>query len=249
MPFKRNEDGTLAMDDSNNPIRVDADGKEYPFGDDALDSTLSNLSKATREATERKHKLRDAETQLKHLEGIEDPEKYFKEANKALETVKNLDDKKLVDAGEVENLKKSIADSYQKKLDEASESVKQKDDIIYNLMVSSQFAKSQALEKTVLTPDIAEAYFGKNFKIEDGQVIGYLGDDKIYSKESPGQLAGFDEALSEIIDKYPMKEKILKAAPGGSGSPSGGGGAPVSGDWHKLSPTERLNAARSGKIK
>jgi len=223
MPFKRNEDGALALDESNNPIRVDADGKEYPFGDEALDATLHNLTKANSEAAERKRKLREVESQLKHLEGIEDPEKYFRDANKALETVKNLDDKKLVEAGEVENLKKSISESYEKKLKEAQDEIQAKDAELYTEKVSSRFAKSQALERTVLTPDIAEAYFGKHFKIEDGQVVGYLGDEKIYSKENPGQYAGFDEALSMVIEQYPMKDKIMRANPGGSGTPPSGG--------------------------
>lgn len=249
MPFKRDENGQLAVDDSGNPIRVDADGKEYPFGDDALDSTLQNLAKANSEAAERKRKLREYESKLKPIEDIEDLEKWRAEADKALSTVKNLDDKKLVDAGEVENLKKSISESYEKKLAELTETIKAKDSELYQEKVSSRFAKSQAIEKTVLTPDIAEAYFSKNFKIEDGQVVGYMGDEKIYSKENPGQLADFDEALSTIIDKYPMKEKILKANPGGSGTPPNSGATNLQGDWRNLSPAERLNAARSGKIK
>lgn len=226
MPWKRNEDGTLAMDDSNNPIRVDGDGKEYPMTDDTLDATLSNLGKANNEAAERKRKLRVAEEQLKYLEGIEDPKEYFKKAEKALETVKNLDDKKLVDAGEVENLKKSISDSYEKKMAKLIDTIELKDTELYQEKVSSRFAKSTVLEKTVLPADVAEAYFGKNFKIEDGYVVGYLGDEKIYSKENPGSLANFDEALSEIIEKYPMRDKIMKADPGGSGTPSQSGNSP-----------------------
>ena len=226
MPWKRNDDGTLVIGDDGNPLRIDADGKEYAMSDDALDTTLSNLGKANSEAADRKRKLRVAEEQLKHLEGIDDPEQFFKDANKALETVKNLDDKKLVDAGEVENLKKSISDSYEKKLTKMQEAIAAKDTELYTEKVSSRFAKSPVLEKTVLPPDVAEAYFGKHFKIEDGQVIGYLGDEKIFSQKNPGGLADFDEALTTIIDKYPMKDKIMKADPGGSGTPSRSGNQP-----------------------
>lgn len=249
MPWKRTDDGALALDENNNPIRVGSDGQEYPFGDENLDGTLGKLEKLNRDEAGYRKTAEQLRNKYKTVEDIEDLESWRAEADKALSTVKNLDDKKLVDAGEVENLKKSISDSYEKKLKEVQDQVAAKDKELYTEKVSSRFAKSQALEKTVLTPDIAEAYFGRHFQIEDGQVVGYLGDEKIFSHQNPGQLADFDEALSEIIEKYPMKDKILKAAPGGSGTPPGGGGAPTSGDWHKLSPTERLNAARAGKIK
>lgn len=248
MPWKKTDDGKLAIDQNGNPIRIDSDGKEYAMPDDAIDATISNLMKANGESAERKRKLREAETRLAHFEAIEDPEKFLSEANKALATLRNLDDKKLIDAGEVENLKRSISESYEKKLADLGTSIKDKDGLIYKLMVSEKFATSEAIGKTILPPDVAEAYFGKHFKIEDGQVIGYLNDDKIYSKEKPGAIASFDEALSEVIDKYPMKDRILKPAPGGSGTaPNTGGGNNYGGDWHKMSPTERLNHARNIK--
>lgn len=218
MPWKRDENGQLAMDDSGNPIRVGDDNKEYPFGDDQLDTTLQNLTKANSEAAERKRKLREMEQKLKPLEDIEDLETWRSEADKAMKTMQNLKDKDLVDANEVENLKKQLSESYEKKIQEKDQALQEKDSLVYNLMVSQNFAKSQALENTVLPPDVAEAYFGKHFKIEDGQVVGYLGNDKIYSKQNPGQLATFDEALTEIIDQYPMKDRILKGPAGGSGS-------------------------------
>lgn len=248
MPWKRDDNGQLAFDDSGNPVRVDNDGKEYPFGDDQLDTTLSNLSKANGEAAERKKKLREMEQKLKPLEDIEDLETWRTEADKAMKTMQNLKDKDLVDANEVENLKKQLSDSYEKKIQEKDKALQEKEDLVYNLMVSQNFAKSSVLEKTVLPPDVAEAYFGKNFKIEDGQVVGYLGEDKIYSKQNPGQLASFDEALDEVIDQYPMKDRILKGPEPGGGSKPGDGNLKGT-DWKKLSPTERLNAARSGKIK
>jgi len=245
MPWKKTDDGKLATDTNGNPIRIDSEGKEYSMPDDAIDATISNLMKANGESAERKRKLREVETRLAHFESIEDPEKFLAEANKALSTIKNLDDKKLIDAGEVENLKRSITESYDKKLAEKETAIKEKDGLIYKLMVSEKFATSDAIGKTILPADVAEAYFGKHFKIEEGQVVGYLGEDKIYSKERPGAIASFDEALNEVIDKYPMKDKILKPAPGGSGSQqAGGGGQNYGGDWHKMSPTERLNHAR-----
>jgi len=52
-------------------------------------------------------------------------------------------------------------------------------------------------------------------------VVGYLGSEKIISKNNYGQLAGFDEALRIIVDQYPMKDAIIRAGAGGG---AGGGG-------------------------
>ena len=220
MPWKRDDNGNLALDEENNPIRVDAEGKEYPFGDSNLDGTLSKLEKLNRDEAGYRKTAEQLKQKLKPLEDIEDVETWRSEADKAMKTMQNLKDKDLVDANEVENLKKQLSESYEKKIQEKDQALQEKDSLVYNLMVSQNFAKSQALENTVLPPDVAEAYFGKHFKIEDGQVVGYLGNDKIYSKQNPGQLATFDEALTEIIDQYPMKDRILKGPAGGSGSNS-----------------------------
>ena len=40
----------------------------------------------------------------------------------------------------------------------------------------------------------------------------------IFSRSAPDTFATPEEALETIIDKYPMKDRILKAPDGGSGS-------------------------------
>ncbi|MCA4286808.1 hypothetical protein LDY35_18895, partial [Acinetobacter baumannii] len=95
--------------DGDKPIYIHDDGKEMPH--DAPHSVatiarLNNEAKTHREAKEA------AEKALKAFEGIEDPAA----AKKALQTIQNLDDKKLVDAGEVEKVKaeaiKAVEEKY-----------------------------------------------------------------------------------------------------------------------------------------
>lgn len=244
LEYVKTDDGGLKLGDNGNPLVTD--GQNDPFELDAL-HLYSKVPELNKEAEKHRKKAKETQDQLESLkqqfDGIEDPEK----AREALKTMQNLEDKKLIDAGEVDKIKKSVADAYEKQIQEKDKYLQEKDSHIYKLLVSNQFANSKVVnEKTVLPPDMAEAYFGKHFKIEDGQVVGYLGDDKIYSKQKPGEIAPFEEALQTIIDQYPMKDRILKAPSSGGGTKPGDGGYKHN-DWHKLSPVERINAARQAK--
>ncbi|MEO0250362.1 MAG: DUF6651 domain-containing protein, partial [candidate division WOR-3 bacterium] len=167
MKLKLDKDGHVVVQDGK-PVYVHDDGKEVPFDAPAA---VAKIAEVNEEA--KKHRLKAKELQetvdlFKSLHGEEDPKEWAKKAEKALATVKNLDDKKLIEAGEVENLKKSISESYEKKLQEAAEQIKSKDSQIYKLMVSARFASSPFIaEKTTLTPDIAEARFANAFRIEN----------------------------------------------------------------------------------
>lgn len=261
MPWKRNDDGTLVIDD-NNPVRLDGDGKEYPMPDKALDTTLSNLSKANGESAERKRKLRELEQKFEPLKDIEDFAGWQKSAQEALEIVSNLDDKKLIDSGEVEKVKKSISesyenkiksitDSYETKLGDASKVLETKDKQLRQKIIFEEITKSEELKKTFYgnLPGDAVAVFGPHFDFdEDGKPFAHVDGVKILSDENPGEVANIDEAIRKIINKRPDKDSIYLAQPGGGGTPPGG--APLSSTaWRNLPPAERLNAARAGKIK
>ena len=87
----------LKVDDKGNAVVVDGkpvyvydDGKETPF--DAL-STIATIGRLNAEAKGHREAKEAAQEKLKLFEGIDDPE--F--ARKAMQTVKNLDMKKLVE--------------------------------------------------------------------------------------------------------------------------------------------------------
>jgi hypothetical protein len=91
MKLKLDEKGNVVVQDGK-PVYVADDGKEIAFDAPATRDTITRLNK---EAQSHRERAEVAEGRIKDFEGIEDPDK----ARKALETVKNLDDKKLIDAG------------------------------------------------------------------------------------------------------------------------------------------------------
>ncbi len=206
----------------------------------------------------KEHRLKKEEA-LKRLEPFADMDPTA--VKEALEKVKTLDESQMMAIGDVDKLKvqilkvetdrqEEIKREYEKALGEKNDTIIEMQGDIYKAVVSSQFSKSPwftgAEAKTNLTPDIAEAYFGKNFKVEkqEGQlkVIGYVGEDKVYSKERPGELAYFDEAIGVIINNYPMKENILSKSKGTGAPGSGHQGIHDRKTIAALPPGERLKA-------
>lgn len=247
---KVDENGNVVMsEDKTKVIYLDEDdnNKEYPLDPAAMYVKILNLG--TENKTHRE-KAKELETKLKPFESIdgidlENSDEWITNATTAITTVKNFDDKQLVDAGKVEEVKKEMREAYESQLsakDEAIESLKvqhtndvtKKDDQIRTLMVTNQFNTSKYFTGenpiTTLPPDAGEALFGRHFKVEDqdGKPVlkAYADDGKteLLSKLNPGEPALFEEALGLIIDKYPNKDAIIKAAPGGSGGGGGGGG-------------------------
>ncbi|MFW2106375.1 DUF6651 domain-containing protein, partial [Acinetobacter guillouiae] len=162
-----------------------------------------------------------AESSLKAFEGIEDPAA----AKKALETLKNFDDKKLVDAGEVEKIKseaiKAVEEKYAPVVQERDAFQAQ----LHNELIGGGFARSKFIQDQVSVPaDMIQAQFGKSFKIEEGKVVAYGADgQKIFSRTRPGEVADFDEALETLVGGYQYKDSILKGSQAGGGGFQGGG--------------------------
>lgn len=217
MKLKLDENGHVVVQDGK-PVYVHDDGKEVTF--DALQtvSTINRLTgelKTTREAKEK------AETALTVFEGIDNPA----DAIKALQTVRNLDDKKLVDAGEVEKVK---AEAIKAVEDKFAPVVQERDALqaqLNNELIGGGFARSKYIQDNIAVPvDMIQAQFGKNFKIEDGKVVAYGADgQKIFSRARPGEVADFDEALETLVGGYQHKDAILKGSQANGGNFQSGG--------------------------
>jgi len=249
--LKLDDNGHVVVEDGK-PVYIHDDSTETAFDVDELIKKVNLLSE---EKNRHWTKAKNLETELEKFSAIEDPET----ALKAIETVKNLDDKSLIDAGEVEKLKKqyqnamesekiSLAEAFTVKEKEFQETIATKDATIFDLMVVSKFASSPYFSgekpKTLLTPDIAADYFGKNFKVvgegKDAKIVGVINGEIIPSKKNIGEPAEFEEALSAIIDSYPHKERIMRAAPGGAGG-SGNLDADNIGDTVKINKVHAEN--------
>jgi hypothetical protein len=214
--------GVVVQDDK--PVFVADDGKEIVFDYPATLATIARLNAEAKGHREEKETLAE---KFKPFEGIEDPVK----AMKALEIVKNLDDKKLIEAGEVDKVRaeakaaydeqvKSIEKRYQPIIGERD---KFKGDLQREIL-GGAFSRSKFIaDKLAVPADIVQARFGNSFIIEAGNKIVGLDakGERIFSRGRPGEVADFDEALEALVEEYPYRDTIVKGS-GASGSGAGG---------------------------
>lgn len=245
MKLKLDENGHVVVSDGK-PVYVHDDGKEVAF--DAA-GTVQTISRLNGEAKSHREAKEAAEGALKAFEGISDP----KAAMQALETIKNFDAKKLVDAGEVDKVRAEAIKAVEEKY---APIVKERDELSGKLIaekVGGSFARSKFIaDKMSIPADLVESRFGQSFKLEGDSVIAYdKSGNKIFSASNPGEPAGFDEALGILVEHYPYKDQILKGT-GASGGGSGGGNGGTGGktitraQFSTLSPQEQSDKAREG---
>lgn len=227
MKLKLDENGNAVLQDGK-PVYVHDDGKEVAF--DAA-GTVATITRLNAEAKSHREGKEAAEKLLKGFEGITDAAA----AKKALETVANLDAKKLVDAGEIEKVKAEIIKGFQSQLEEANCKSQSLEQQLYSEKIGGSFARSKFIaDKLAIPADLVQAQFGKSLKIEEGKIVAYdANGNKIFSRVRPGELADFDEALEVLVEQYPHKDHILKGTgANGGGAPNGGGSkSPSKGDF------------------
>lgn len=247
MKLKLDAEGHAVLSDGK-PVYVHDDGKEVAFDAPA---TVATIDRITTESKGYKTRAQEAEGKLKAFEGIDDP----KAAKDALAKVANWGDKELVEAGKVDEIKAAAIAAVEEKYKPIVEKVGTLEAALHGEKIGGAFARSKFIADKIAVPaDIVQARFGTNFKLEDGNVIAYdASGNKLYSKSSPGNPAGFDEALELLVDAYPYKDSILKGTGGsGSGKPGGQGGNGGSGktikraDFDALSPADRNAKMKDG---
>ena len=245
MKLKLDDAGHVVVEDGK-PVYIFDTGKEVVFDAKNTTDTIQNLIRERDTLKSGNHELTESLVKFKDLD--------IEQINKDRETVKNLGDKQLIDAGEVERVKAQMAEVFETDKAKLNDVLASKDLLINDLMIGSRFAESAYLrDNVILPPDMCRDSFGKNFKIEDVKgkpsVVGYIGDNKIYSQTDAGDLAGFEESIQVIVGNYAMKDRILKSSDrGGSGSGSGSGSGVASktnnNDISKYSGSEKINRAR-----
>jgi len=231
MKLKTDENGNVVVAEGK-PIYIHDDGKEIPFDAAQAFTKIKDLNGENKTWREKHEEIQ------KKMESFHDIDPEV--ARKALETVKNLADKQLIDAGEVETVKKNLAASYEENLNSTKKSYEQKmqeldvklhkqNENIEELLLLGAFERSEFLrEKTNITPDIAYAAFKKGLQVEynaEGKpfVVGYVDGEKLFSRKDPGKMADPEEAIEMIINAYPYKDRILRGSnQGGSGGGPGG---------------------------
>lgn len=240
--IKSNDEGAPLIDEEGKIVYVDPEGKELPLNPPEMYNKIINLGK---ENQKHREKYESVAEQIKIFEGVDDLAEWKKNAEAALETVKNFNDKDWMKAEKVEKLKLEMASAYEDKLKQKDVAFQEKEksygevqnklrDQIRKLLVSNQFAVSKYFSGgdksiTILPSTIAEDHFGKYFKVEEKEdgmptiKAYYPNGDPVLSRVNPGEPAEFEEAIGLIIDKYPGKESILRSKSGGSGGSGGSG--------------------------
>jgi len=260
LTLKTDDDGAAVLSENGLPVFTDDDGKDRIFDPNQMHSKILSNGAEAKKFREEKKALSE---KLAVFGDIEDLQEYRQRADEAMNTVQNLKDKDLVKAGEVDKLKTEMRAGFEDKESklkqqfadrerELTEKLSGKDAAIRHLMVSNRFATSPLFggddPKTTLPPDIAETYFGRYFEVQDtdGRLNVVAKDEDgevILSREKIGEPAGFNEAIEIIFDRYPGRDKLLRASGGGSGS--GGGQGSVT----KQTPLAKLKSAYEQAVK
>ncbi len=215
MKYVLDENGNIKIGPNGKPLVKGDDGKEFEI--DAI-GAQDKINTITAESNERRKKLGDANTALEAFGDLD-----VVAARKAIEDVAGMSDKGKAD---LETQRAAINKTWQEKEQGWKDEKGVLTDQLFNANVGNNFATSKVVLTTVLPPDIAKATFGKHFKA-DGSAVDASGN-AIYSREKPGEPAGFDEALTILIDAYPGKKAIMKAtSTGGSGGEHSNDGGKV----------------------
>ncbi len=220
MKLKLDDQGHAVLQDGK-PVYVHDDGKEVAFD---APGTVATITRLNTEAKTHREGKETAEKALKAFDGIEDGAA----AKKALEIVSKLDQKKLVDAGEIDVVRGEISKAFQAQLDESNTKSATLEKQLYEEKIGGAFSRSKYIgEKLAIPADLVQARFGTAFKIEDGKTVAYdPHGNKIFSRARPGELADFDEAMESLVEQYPHRDHILKGtgANGTGAQPPGSGG-------------------------
>lgn len=234
MAWKKDDNGALVLD-GENPIWVSDSGEEKSVDYLAMSKSLRETSTESRQ---RKEKLRDLEDKYAVFKDIEDLAAWKAEADKAIETLKNLPDKdkefeaQLAEkvAAATGTLKAQMADK-DKKLAEKDKAIADQTSRLNSLLVKANVQSSKILadrikpeDRPLIRRELERAgrvdAEGKVFFVYDDGSIIYAGDDS--------HNATADEAVTLIMEKLGIdpKTKLLSQndTSGSGGNPNTSGG-------------------------
>lgn len=237
------------------PIFLGENDREIEFD---APTTIAKITALNAEARSHREAKEKAEAALKAFEGLTDPAA----AIKALETVKNLKEGDLVQAGKVEEIKAAAARAADEQAraaakahaDEIAKKTAELEAITgryHGEKIAGLFAGSKFInEKIAVPPDMIRATFGGQFRVDnDGKVVAYDATGaKIYSLKNGGvDTADFEEALEMMVGSYAHRDSILKGsgAQGSGARPSNGAGNGMAktiprSQFAKLDPTTQM---------
>ena len=223
-----NDDGTVTF------VHEDGSERRYDVGEvvSKLSSGAHRISELNSENRKFRIERNEARTKLSAFGSIE-PEA----ARKAVETVRNIDDGKLMDTEAVEKVKneavKAVEARHQHEIETVWMPYKTKNvDLTTKLheeMIGGRFARSQYIAENLAQPvQLIRDHFGKHFSIDENNelIAKDAQGNEIFSKKNPKERASFDEAMQGLVDASPYRDHFLKSkGKAGTGAPGGAGGA------------------------
>ena len=244
-------DGDKAVVVDGKPVYVAEDGREVPFD---YPATIAAISRLNGEAKSHRERAEAAEQRLRVF-GDLDPDA----ARDALTKLQNITDKKLIDAGEAEQVRAAAITAVEDKYKPVA---KERDALMTQLVeekIGGAFRGSKFIAERVAIPvDFMRAAFGSAFALEDGQIVAKGRDgNRIFSSANPGAPASFEEAIEHLVATHPDRNNILRSsgAVGGGAPPAGGVGARGAGrptitraQFDALDPAAKMQAARGANI-
>ena len=251
MELVLDENGNVVLKDGC-PVYKFEDGSESPFDAKAtLEAKDKKIANLTEEKTRLFTKAEGFKADLKKFDGVD-----IEAAKEAIETVKNIKSKDLMDANGIKILKSEMTqgfekeksdlkDGFTKQIEQEKRKTAEKDSIIKNLLIRTKFANSPHFtgenRKTIYPPDDAVKIFGDRFIVDDKLNVFAVDSngEVLKSQKTHGEPADFEEAMTRIIEEHPNRERILFTKPGG---PLAGGnlGKPPKGGYK--SATEQIAA-------
>lgn len=229
MDYVLDENGNIKIGPNGKPLVKDSAGKEFE-----LDAIGQN-QKLIETMTEAKGYRQEKASLKAQLEAIPEAIRTNPENFVALDSV----DAKTKEG--IEKIRKELQESYESSTKASAEKIKSLEGQLYTEKVSSKFATTKALEGTIFnkTRSVAEKFLKDHFTVdEDGEIIGIGNDGKtIYSRETPGKPATFDECVSTIISTHPDKDSFIAASNQRGGGPpanDGRGGPGISDSVSKI---------------
>lgn len=238
MKLKLDANGNAVLQDGK-PVYINDDGSEVAFDAAGMSASIKRLNG---EAMGHRQRAEEAEGKLKAFEGID-----ATAAREAFDKLSKMDQKKLIDAGEVEAVRNQVNAGWQTKFDAKEAEVQALQGQLHGELIGGGFARSKFLtEKMVIPADMAQAAFGSAFKVVDGKIVAFGADKQpIFSKSNPGQHADFDEALETLVNAYPGKDHIMKGnGAAGSGAQASKSGGHTPGNFGG-STADRVNAIKN----
>jgi hypothetical protein len=242
MKLKLDDAGHVVLQEGK-PVYVADDGKEIAFD---APTAFAKIGQLTGENRAFRTRADTAEASLKIFEGI-DPAA----AKKAIDTVKNLDDKKLIDAGQAETIKTEAIRAVEEKYKPVVEKLTAAEQRLVDLEIGGAFSNSKFVAEKVAYPaSHLRSIFGQNLEIKDGKIVAKdRSGNPIYSRSKPGELADFDEAIEHLVETDPAKDSMLKAPQrqGDGKQPGAPGGPPGARTmsrqaFNQLDPAAQMNA-------